>query len=226
MALCIFGHPFPQTAQRRDAHAAGHDGRMAGDAVPVGNKTQNHAAVQAEQVTGIEQVRCQDAGFLQLQRTAGSSVQNIHHPAAGVTHVHAALPDVIVVNVADPPGKDAFRTLHRSGTACPRGDVVPDLVGEGFVLQQRHLEQENIGILGVLGPFAQQGQLILGQHDGGIVQGPFMVGVADNAVQPDEAAVNAHHRADGQPAGCGSTCESTHRLHTPFLHTNGERHRR
>ena len=72
---------------------------MADRAVLVAGQAQHHAAVQTEQVTGEEAVRHQDAGALQMQAAARASVQNIHHAAAGIAHIHAALPDVIIIHV-------------------------------------------------------------------------------------------------------------------------------
>ena len=41
-----------------------------------------------------------------MKPCAGPPVQNIHHTAAGIPHVHTALPDVIIVHIVQPGGKN------------------------------------------------------------------------------------------------------------------------
>ena len=134
-----------------------------------------------------------------MQLLPRAAVQDIHHPAAGVPHIHAALADVVVVHIVQPRGKDLLGPLHRGGAAGAGGYVIADLVGEGLVLQQRDLEHQNIGV-GPLGVLLQAAQLVLGQHDGRLVQRALPEGVADDAVQTHDAAVQPHHRA-GRDAG-------------------------
>ena len=138
------GHGRSAAAQlyhRRDAHAACHDGGMADRAVLVAGQAQHHAAVQTEQVTGEEAVRHQDAGALQMQAAARASVQNIHHAAADVADIDAALPDVIIIDVFGRPAK--ICSARSMAAARPTGgDIVTDLVREGLVLQQGDLEQQ------------------------------------------------------------------------------------
>ena len=122
----------------------------------------------AEQVAGEKPVRHQYAGPLQVQAAARAAVQDIHHAAADVLHIDAALTDILVVDVAQPPGKDL---PARSTAAAP---PAPRLCnrrsrGKGLVLQQRDLEQQNVGV-GAFGALTQPAQLVLGQHHGHVVQ--------------------------------------------------------
>ena len=76
-----------------------------------------------------------------MQATAGPAIQNIHHPAADVADVHAALPDVFIIHIVEAPGEDLLGPFHRGGASGTGSYVVTDLIGEGFVLQQGDLEQ-------------------------------------------------------------------------------------
>ena len=134
-------HTVAKLDHGRNAHAACHNGRMADGAVLVAGKAQNHAAVQAEQVTGEKAIGYQDAWPFQVQTAAGPTIQNIHHAAADVADVHTAFPDVFIVHIAQASGKNLFGALHGGRTARPGGYVITNLVGEGFVLQQGDLEQ-------------------------------------------------------------------------------------
>ena len=85
--------------------------------------------------------------------------------------------------------------LDGGSPARTGGNIVTDLVREGLVLQQGDLEQQNIRVR-PLGALAQTAQLILGQHDGDVVEGTLPERVAHNAVQARRTAVNANNRAD------------------------------
>ena len=106
----------------------------------------HHAAIHTEQVTGKEAVRHQDAGALQMQAAARASVQNIHHAAADVADIDAALPDVLIIDVFQAARKNLLGALDGGSPARTGGDIVTDLVREGLVLQQGDLEQQNIRI--------------------------------------------------------------------------------
>ena len=109
-------------------------------------------------------------------------------------------------------GKCPFRIsgpLHGGGTARPRGNVVPDLVGEGLVLQKGDLKQQDVGIR-PFGALAQAAQFVLGQHHGHIVQRALPEGIAHDAVQPGGAVVDLLYRADRNPRGCGYTGKCIH----------------
>ena len=82
-----------------------------------------------------------------MQMPAGAAIQNVHHPAAGIADVHAALPDIIIVHVLQAARENLFRPLHRCGAARTGGYVIADLIGKGFILQQRDLEGENVRVL-------------------------------------------------------------------------------
>ena len=141
------GNAISQLRHRGHPHAAGQNGRMAGGAVILGGKAEDHTAVQREQVAGEKLVRHQNAGLCEMQMPARTAVQNIHHPAAGIADVHAALPDIIVVHILQAARKNLLRPLHRRGTARTGGYVIANLVGEGFILQQRDLKGQNIRVL-------------------------------------------------------------------------------
>ena len=203
-------HAVAQLHHCRDAHAARHDGGVAHRAVLVAGQAQDHAAVQTEQVAGEKPVRHQNAGPLQVQAAARAAVQNIHHAAADVLHVDAALTDILVVDVAQPPGKNLPGALHRGGAAGPGGYVIADLVGKGLVLQQRDLEQQNVGVR-AFGALAQAAQLVLGQHHGHVIQRALAERVAHDAVQPGGAMVDLLHRADHDALGSRHTGKRIHR---------------
>ena len=199
----------------RDAHAAGHDGGMADRAVLVAGQAQHHAAVQTEQVTGEEAVRHQDAGALQMQAAARASVQNIHHAAADVADIDAALPDVLIIDVFQSARKNLLGALDGGSPARTGGDIVTDLVREGLVLQQGDLEQQNICVR-PLGALAQTAQLVLGQHDGDVVEGTLPERVADDAVQAGGAVVDLLNRADHNAGGRRYAGIGVHRM-PPFF---------
>ena len=212
------GHGRSAAAQlyhRRDAHAAGHDGGMADRAVLVAGQAQHHAAVQTEQVTGEEAVRHQDAGALQMQAAARASVQNIHHAAADVADIDAALPDVLIIDVFQAARKNLLGALDGGSPARTGGNIVTDLVREGLVLQQGDLEQQNIRVR-PLGALAQTAQLILGQHDGDVVEGTLPERVADDAVQAGGAVVDLLNRADHNAGGRRYAGIGVHRM-PPFF---------
>ena len=93
------GYPLAQLEYRRDAHAARHNGGVAGFTVRFRGKSQDHARCLTKQIAGVKQLCRQDAGLRQVQTAAGAAIQNIHHAAAGIAHIHAALPDVIIIHV-------------------------------------------------------------------------------------------------------------------------------
>ena len=189
------GHAVTQLQHSGQAHAAGHDGRVADGAVLVAGQPQDHAAVQAEQVAGEEAVRHQNAGALQVQAAARAAVQNIHHAAADIADIHAALPDILIVHVPQAAGKDLLGPLDSGSTARTGGYVIADLIGEGLILQQGDLEQQNVRI-GAFGALAQAAQLIFRQHHRYVIQCALPKRVADDAVQSGGAVVDLFHRAD------------------------------
>ena len=212
------GHGRSAAAQlyhRRDAHAAGHDGGMADRAVLVAGQPQHHAAVQTEQVTGEEAVRHQDAGALQMQAAARASVQNIHHAAADVADIDAALPDVLIIDVFQAARKNLLGALDGGSPARTGGNIVTDLVREGLVLQQGDLEQQNIRVR-PLGALAQTAQLVLSQHDGDVVEGTLPERVANDAVQAGGAVVDLLNRADHNAGGRRYAGIGVHRM-PPFF---------
>ena len=130
-----------------------------------------------------------------MQPPARAAVQNIHDPAADIADIDTALPDILIVHIFQPVCKDLLCPLNGGGTARTGGDIIADLVGEGFILQQGDLKQQNIRI-GALGALAQPAQLVLGQHNGHIIERALPERVADDAVQPCGAVVDLLDRAD------------------------------
>ena len=144
-----------------------------------------------------------------MQPAAGASIQDVHHAAAYIAYVHAALPDILIVHIVQPSGKNLFGPFHSRGAAGPGGYVVTDFVGEGLVLQKGDLKQQDVGIR-PFGTLAQAAQFVLGQHHGHIVQRALPEGIAHDAVQPGGAVVDLLYRADRNPRGCGYTGKCIH----------------
>ena len=168
---------------------------MADRTVLIAGKPQHHPAVKAEQIAGEKPIRDQNARPLEMQPPARAAVQNIHDPAADITDIDTALPDILIVHIFQPVCKDLLCPLNGGGTARTGGDIIADLVGEGFILQQGDLKQQNIRI-GALGALAKPAQLVLGQHNGHIIESALPERVADDAVQPCGAVVDLLDRAD------------------------------
>ena len=82
-----------------------------------------------------------------MQTAARSAVQNIHHTAADITDIHTAFPDIIIIDIAQAPGKNLFGALHRRRAACSGCNIVANLIGERVIFQQCNLEHQNIRIL-------------------------------------------------------------------------------
>lgn len=156
---------------------------MADRAVLIAGKPQHHPAVKAEQIAGEEPIRDQNARPLEMQPPARAAVQNIHDPAADIADIDTALPDILIVHIFQPVCKDLLCPLNGGGTGpAPGGDIIADLVGEGFILQQGDLKQQNIRI-GAFGALAQAAQLIFRQHHRYVIQCALPKRVADDAVQ-------------------------------------------
>ena len=205
------GGAVAQLHNRRNTQPACHNGGMADGAVLIAGKPQHHAAVNAEQIAGEKPIRHQNARAGQVQAAARASVQNIHHALADIADIHAALPDVFIVHIAQALGKNLLGALHGGGAARPGGNVIADLIGEGVILQQGDLKQQDIGV-GTLGALAQAAQFVLGKHHGHVVQGALPKRVAHNAVQPGGAVVDPLHRTQNQPGGCRYTGKRIHKM--------------
>ena len=117
-------------------------------------------------------------------------------------------PDVLLLD--EPLG-----ALDGGSPARTGGNIVTDLVRERLVLQQGDLEQQNIRVR-PLGALAQTAQLILGQHDGDVVEGTLPERVADDAVQAGGAVVDLLNRADHNAGGRRYAGIGVHRM-PPFF---------
>ena len=106
--------------------------------------------------------------------------------------------------------------LDGGSPARTGGDIVTDLVREGLVLQQGDLEQQNIRVR-PLGALAQTAQLVLGQHDGDVVEGTLPERVADDTVQAGGAVVDLLNRADHNAGGRRYAGIGVHRMPPSFF---------
>ena len=151
-----------------------------------------------------------------MQAAARAPVQNIHHAAADVADIDAALPDVLIIDVFQAARKNLLGALDGGSPARTGGDIVTDLVREGLVLQQGDLEQQNIRVR-PLGALAQTAQLVLGQHDGDVVEGTLPERVADDTVQAGGAVVDLLNRADHNAGGRRYAGIGVHRMPPSFF---------
>ena len=105
--------------------------------------------------------------------------------------------------------------FHGGGRAIAVRDALGHLRQQTCIFQHHPLEHEN-GLLGAVGFFLQNAQLLFCQDHSRIEQGLLTHRKTDHTRQAGSAVVQPVDRPHDQPFGCADACESSHGTSPPW----------
>ena len=163
-----------------------------------GDKPQHQAAVQRDDIRGIQLLSHQNGRARQAQRLVGLAVEYLDDPAACVQDIAGTLAHVRVLQCTNAARKNARRALHRCRRTRAHPDIGRHLLPKALVLQQHPLHHKNIPVLCGSAPL-QPDELVLRLPHRVFKRLLFLLGGPHRAPQPALRMAQIPHRPHRQP---------------------------